>query len=74
MKNTSIFENIEVEEAYVNGTYKYFTFITKSKIEADQKKVEFRKSKFPGAFIVAFNNGEQISVKEALDLQKKYKL
>ena len=74
MKNTSIFENIEVEEVYVNGTYKYFTFITKSKIEADQKKLEFRKSKFPGAFIVAFNNGEQISVKEALDLQKKYKL
>lgn len=71
MKSTGVFSEIEVEELYENGTYKYFYVVSSDKKQADQLKLSFRSGKFPGAFIVAFYKGKQISVKEALDLQNK---
>ena len=71
MLGSDIMEGLNVEEEYINGTYKYFTFGTSDKNKADQRKQELRSSLFPGAFIVAFYQGKQISVKEALNLQNK---
>ncbi len=71
MKNSSLFNGVEVEEFQLNGTYKYLVHATSDKKYADRLKVKFRSGKFPGAFIIAFYKGKQISVKEALDLQNK---
>ena len=71
MKNSSIFNGIEVEEFQSNGTYKYLVNASSDKKHADKLKVKYRSGKFPGAFIIAFHKGKQISVKEALDLQNK---
>jgi N-acetylmuramoyl-L-alanine amidase len=71
MKLSSLFEGITVEEVIKNGTFKYFVFATSDKKEADRLKIKYRSGKFPGAFIIAFSKGKQISVKEALDLQNK---
>ena len=71
MKKSTVFEGIEVEEFIENGTFKYFVFATSDKKEADKLKIKFRSGNFPGAFIIAFSKGKQISVKEALDLQNK---
>ena len=71
MKKSTVFEGIEVEEFIENGTFKYFVFATSDKKEADRLKIKYRNGKFPGAFIIAFSKGKQISVKEALDLQNK---
>ena len=71
MKNSNIFSGIDIEESITNGTYKYLVAATSDKKYADRLKIKFRSGKFPGAFIIAFHKGEQISVKEALDLQNK---
>ena len=71
MKNSSIFHGIEVEEFQSNGTYKYLVNASSDKKHADKLKVKYRSGSFPGAFIIAFHKGKQISVKEALDLQNK---
>ena len=71
MKLSLLFEGITVEEVIKNGTFKYFVFATSDKKEADRLKIKYRSGKFPGAFIIAFSKGKQISVKEALDLQNK---
>ncbi|MAR39158.1 MAG: hypothetical protein CMD22_00465 [Flavobacteriales bacterium] len=71
MKRSNIFFDIVVEELYEHGTYKYFHVVSSDKKQADKLKLSFRSGKFPGAFIVAFYKGKQISVKEALDLQNK---
>ena len=71
MKDDQLFKNLNIEELVLNGEYKYFTFSTNNKIEADKEKVKHRKERFPDAFIVAFYKGKQINVKEALDLQKE---
>ena len=71
MLDADIFKEMEVEEVLVHGTYKYFASAFDSKLEADKQKMKFRSGKFPGAFIVAFYQGKQISVKEALNLQNK---
>lgn len=71
MKNSPLFNGIEIEEFQSNGTFKYLVNASSDKTHADQLKVEYRSGKFPGAFIIAFHKGKQISVKEALDLQNK---
>ena len=71
MKNSPMFNGIEVEEFQSNGTFKYLVNASSDKTYADKLKVEYRSGKFPGAFIIAFHKGKQISVKEALDLQNK---
>jgi N-acetylmuramoyl-L-alanine amidase len=71
MKNSSVFDGMNVEETVTNGTYKYLLVVGNNKKEADKLKLKHRSGKFPGAFIVVFHNEKQISVKEALDLQNK---
>jgi len=71
MKNSSVFTEMNVEETVTNGTYKYLLLVGNDKKEADKLKLKHRSGKFPGAFIVAFHDEKQISVKEALDLQNK---
>ena len=71
MKNSSVFTEMNVEETVTNGTYKYLLVVGNDKKEADKLKLKYRSGKFAGAFIVAFHDAKQISVKEALDLQKK---
>ena len=67
----SLFSNLDVEEYEINNTYKYYTYSTPDKNLAEEKKNKLRKKGFPGAFVVAFYKGNQISIKEALDLQNK---
>ena len=69
MVNDPIFDGLKVEEIKVNGTYKYLTFTSSNKLKSDKEKIKLRSDGFSGAFIIAFYNGKQISVKEALDLQ-----
>ena len=71
MKNSSIFTGMNVEENVTNGTYKYLLSVGNNKREADKLKLKHRSGNFAGAFIVAFYNEKQISVKEALDLLNK---
>ncbi len=71
MKNSSVFDGMNVEEDLTNGTYRYFLSLGNDKKEADKLKLKHRSGKFAGAFIVAFYNEKQISVKEALDLLNK---
>ena len=71
MKNSSVFTEMNVEEIVVHGTYKYLLVVGEDKKEDDKLKLKHRSGKFPGAFIVAFHDEKQISVKEALDLQNK---
>ena len=71
MKNSSVFTEMNVEETVINGTYKYLLVVGNDKKEAEKLKLKHRSGKFPGAFIVAFHDEKQISVKEALDLQNK---
>ena len=62
---------LQIKEQKINNTYKYFTGNTRIKKIADEKKNEFQKKGFKGAFVVAFFEGNQISIKEALNLQTK---
>ena len=62
---------MNVEENVINGTYRYLLSVGNDKKEADKLKLKHRSGKFAGAFIVAFHDAKQISVKEALDLQNK---
>jgi len=71
MKSSNLFSGLEVEEVKSNGTFKYLIYATSDKKQADKLKIKYRSGKFPGAFIIAFHKGNQISVKEALDLQNK---
>ena len=50
---------------------KYFVGNTEDKNEIDRLKNELVNKGFEDAFVVAFYKGLQISVKEALNLQKK---
>ena len=71
MKSSNLFSGLEVEEVKSYGTFKYLIYATSNKKQADKLKIKYRLGKFPGAFIIAFHKGNQISVKEALDLQNK---
>ena len=71
MQNSSVFSGMDVEEIFTDGTYKYLLIVGNDKKEADKLKLQYRSGKFPGAFIIAFHDEKQISVKEALDLQNK---
>ena len=68
--NDKKFEEIEVEEKIVNGIYKYYVGSNTDKSIIDRKKIELINNGFKDAFVVAFYNGERISTKDALNLQK----
>lgn len=66
--NDAFFKNIDgVEEYSVKDTYKYLVGTRKTYHEIAQFCEEVREI-FPDAFVVAFNNGEQISLSKARKL------
>ena len=67
------FQEINAEELFLNGTFKYYVGNFSDKNKADIFKKEMRNSGFKGAFVVAFHQDKRISIKEALDLQTKNK-
>jgi len=71
MLNKQQFIDLKVEELKINETYKYFISSNDSKKNADILKKKLKNMGFNGAFIVAFYEGKQISIKEALNLQNK---
>ncbi len=52
------------------GVYKYTYGSTQSYNEATNMQNSMRRKGFNGAFVIAFNNGQKITVKEALQLLK----
>ena len=73
MLNSRIFNNIkDLEEVFVNGSYKYYIRCGDDKKFADDMKKNMIDNGFSGSFVTAFYKGKQITTKEALDLQKKY--
>ena len=67
------FTNIkDLEEVFVNGSYKYYISCGDDKKFADDMRKNMINNGFSGSFVTAFYKGKQISTKEALNLQKKY--
>ena len=71
MSNQDQFIELKAEEEKINGTYKYYVLAGNNKYDADKLKDYLREIGFKGAFIVAFQDGKQISTKDALNLQNK---
>ena len=73
MLNSRTFNNIkDLEEVFVNGSYKYYIRCGDDKKFADDMRIIMIDNGFSGSFVTAFYKGKQISTKEALNLQKKY--
>ena len=73
MLNSRTFNNIkDLEEVFVNGSYKYYIRCGDDKKFADVMRKNMIENGFLGSFVTAFYKGKQISTKEALNLQKKY--
>lgn len=73
MLNSRTFNNIkELEEVFVNGSYKYYIRCGVDKKFAEYMRKIMIDNGFSGSFVTAFYKGKQISTKEALNLQKKY--
>ncbi len=71
MLGDKLFQDIKAEEQIIHDTYKYFVGYHEKKQEIDKLKEQMKEKGFKGAFVIAFYQGNQISTKEALDLQKK---
>ena len=73
MLNSRTFNDIkDLEEVFVNGSYKYYIRCGDDKKFADDMRKNMIENGFSGSFVTAFYKGKQISTKEALNLQKKY--
>ena len=73
MLNSRTFNKIkDLEEVFVNGSYKYYIRCGVDKKFADDMRKIMIDNGFSGSFVTAFYRGKQISTKEALNLQKKY--
>ena len=73
MLNSRTFNNIkDLEEVFVNGSYKYYIRCGDDKKFADDMRKIMIDNGFSGSFVTAFYKGKQISTKEALNLQKNY--
>ena len=73
MLNSRTFNSIkDLEEVFVNGSYKYYIRCGVDKKFADDMRKIMIDNGFSGSFVTAFYKGKQISTKEALNLQKKY--
>ncbi len=73
MLNSRTFNNIkDLEEVFVNGSYKYYIRCGDDKKFADDMRKNMIENGFSGSFVTAFYKGKQVSTKEALNLQKKY--
>lgn len=56
----------KVDEYISNGLYKYAVGSTRSFEEAKKAQNLLRENGFPGAFVIAFNNGDRIPLHEAV--------
>jgi len=66
-KNSQQFHGLPKFEEYLsNGTHKYMAGSSRSLEEAKKNQKLLREAGFTGAFVVAFVNGERISMEEAL--------
>jgi N-acetylmuramoyl-L-alanine amidase len=71
MLNDALFKEINAEQQFINGTFKYYVGNETDKSSVDKLKNQLKEKGFKGAFVLAFYKGERISTKEALDLQTK---
>ena len=55
----------EVDSYFYNGAYRYVSGDFATKQEAQDRQAEIRKMGFGDAFVVAFINGERVTIKEA---------
>lgn len=63
-----IFKGLDVHMYQHNGMYKYTTGIMSTVEEAYKKREEIVKMGFDQAFIAAFNNGQRIGIRDAIEL------
>lgn len=56
----------EVDEYISNGLYKYAVGATSEYKKAQEMQKTLRANGFPGAFVIAFKNGERVGLSEAL--------
>lgn len=70
LNNILTIKNVK-QETIADGAVRYTSGSFRSYTEAQTHKEEIIKSGITGAFIIAYNNGILISVKEALELLKK---
>ena len=61
----------EVDVYFYNGAYRYTSGDFRSKQEAVDRQTEVRKAGFSDAFVVAFVDGERVTIKEAENALKK---
>ena len=61
----------EVDVYFYNGAYRYTSGDFRSKQEAVDRQAEVRKAGFSDAFVVAFVDGERVTIKEAENALKK---
>ncbi len=71
MRNEKSFIELEAQEEFLNGTFKYYVGAENEKANADKIKKKMLDMGFFGAFIVAFYKDTRISMQEALVLQTK---
>ncbi len=69
--NSDKFKGIlDIEEMHIDNYYKYFTGSSGKLADVSQLKTEIKQKGVKDAFVVAFYNGERISIKQALTLEK----
>jgi N-acetylmuramoyl-L-alanine amidase len=67
-KNDAWFKGLKVNEYQHKGMYKYTVGNYKTSDEAFACYIDVMNRGFSQAFIVAFNNGERIGIKDAMEL------
>jgi len=69
--NSAKFQGIsDIEELFIDGYYKYYAGNAKTLNEAKSIRKNIINNGIPDAFVVAFKNGERISLKQALTYEK----
>jgi N-acetylmuramoyl-L-alanine amidase len=70
--NSTRFKGLEIFEYYENRLYKYCTGLFQHDLKAAKEyKIELIEKGFNNAFVVAFLNGERISIEKAIKLAEK---
>ena len=66
------FKGVSVKEYTQDNLYKYYTGIFVKDLDAAKKhKVAMQEKGFSSAFVIAFSNGERISIEKAIKLAEK---
>ena len=71
MKNSSIFNGIDVEEFQSNGTYKYLVHHHQIRNTPDQLKVKYRSGKFPGGIYNSISQRKTNKCKRSCQIYAK---